>query len=313
MKRITTVKARKRRKKSDKTKATIYTLLVIGLTIYMCFLLLADLINIGMKMREIHYTLEIAFYVLAGALVYFFIINPLFTILFAPTFPLGTVYAEDSPEWNRGLKRIAKNLIRHNIPTPEQEQNLLEIFESEGDLKGALQAIMEGKVKGDVNKIIVESARNVMFMTALSQNSSLDMLSVLINAMAMIKKIVIRCGFRPTYIKLMKLFSNVLVTALIADGLERVGLETVFQSLKGVKGLLLGSLSEGLMNGFLMLRLGMVARNYIFSEGREIIREEIRRSAILEAAKVLPHFVAEVVTIIPRTIINYFKKDPLED
>ena len=50
-----------------------------------------------------------------------------------------------------------------------------------------------------------------MYLTALSQNSFVDILVVVVNNFNMIKKIVIRCGFRPSYVKLMKLYFNVIL------------------------------------------------------------------------------------------------------
>lgn len=301
-------------KKKEIGKGAIYTTLAIGLLALILFFLISDIMAVGERLRSIHVVVEIAFYALVVGLFYFFLAKPTFIILFAPSFPIGKVFDENTKEFDRTLKKIAKNLIKNDITTEAQTQRLLDIFESEGDLKEELADIYSNTIKKDVNNLIIESSRNVMFMTALSQNSSVDMLSVIINSMNMIKKIVVRCGFRPSFPKLAKLYVNVFATCLIADGIEKIGLETVFNNLKGLKGgFLLSNMSEGLTNGFLMLRLGMVARNYIFTEGKPIIRETIRKSAILEAAKILPGFISDVVTIIPKTILNFFKKDSYKE
>lgn len=310
MKKPKVIKSQKLKyKKKEIKKGVFYTTLAIGLLALIVFFFVSDIIAVGERLGKIHISLEISFYALSVILFYYFLAKPTFIILFAPSFPIGKVFDENTKEYDKTLKKIAKNLIKNDITTEEQTQRLIDIFESEGDLKEELASIYSNCIKKDVNKIIVESSRNVMFMTALSQNSSIDMLSVLINSMNMIKKIVVRCGFRPSFPRLAKLYVNVFATCLVADGIEKIGLETIFNNIKGAKGILVTNMGEGLANGFLMLRLGMIARNYIFSEGKSIIRENIRKSAILEATKILPNFVADVITIIPKTIINYFKKE----
>ena len=71
---------------------------------------------------------------------------------------------------------------------------------------------------------------------------------------------------------------------------------------------LLSSVIQGVANALLTIRIGCVTRRYLFSDGTVITKEEIRKQALKEAAKLLPLVVADTLTFFPKKIIKFFTK-----
>ena len=91
----------------------------------------------------------------------------------------------------------------------------------------------------------------------------------------MIKEIVQKCGFRPTYPKIGKLAVRVFSTALIAESLDGLNISDLFPQtstniLAEVPMIkpIASSIASGISNALLTLRVGIVTRNYLFSESR---------------------------------------------
>ena len=150
------------------------------------------------------------------------------------------------------------------------------------------------------------------------------MISVFTINLQMIKNLVLKCGFRPTYKNLSKLTVNVFGTALIAEGLENMRLEDILpNSSLNVLGEiplikpLISSVIQGITNALLTIRIGCVTRRYLFSDGEVITKEDIRKQALKEAAKLLPLVIADTITFFPKKVVRFFtnrkKVDNLEE
>lgn len=155
-----------------------------------------------------------------------------------------------------------------------------------------------------------------MLSTAISQNAKVDMITVYGVNIKMIKELVVKCGFRPSIRNLSKLSINVLSTALIADGLEKISFDEIFP--QGSLGILenvplikpvMSSVTQGIANALLTLRIGMVSRKYLFKDGNDVTQELIRKNAWKESAKLIPTLVSDTFTFVPKKIIGLFKKD----
>ena len=157
-----------------------------------------------------------------------------------------------------------------------------------------------------------------MVSTAISQNGRLDFVSVVVINLKMIKEIVLKCGFRPSYPKLGKLAANVFSTALIAEGLEGLDFSDLFPSsttnflseIPLIKPIA-SSILQGISNALLTIRIGIVTRKYLFTEYKNISKTEIRVSSIKESIKVLPIVVKDVMNYFPNKIASLFKKTKL--
>ncbi|MFA6627933.1 MAG: DUF697 domain-containing protein [Bacilli bacterium] len=294
-----------------------WILILIGVGIVILLMIVSSAISLGEKLRTIHPYVEYGFYIIYAFLVYFLIVNPIRIILFAPTFSITTTMEENNHRNSRIYKRVAKNIIQNNVLEDEEVNTLNASFKNNEDLRLALNQIFNTSIKKEIRSIIIRNATTVMISTAISQNGRLDMLTVLSVNLKMIKEIVLKCGFRPSYSKLGKLSINVIGTALVAETLEGLDFNDVFpQSTANflaeiplVKPIA-SSLIQGMSNALLTLRIGFIARRYLFSDVKEATKTVIRREAIKESMQALPIVMKDVLSFIPNRIVKLFTKKP---
>ena len=159
-----------------------------------------------------------------------------------------------------------------------------------------MNIIYNNQIKQKIDEIVISSARDTMFLTAVSQSSFIDSLAVLVNNFKMVKKIVILCGFRPTFYRLAKLYINIIASSLIADGLQKLDVSALIStSIQGTGKVLTNSTINGITNAFFMLRTGMLTRNYLYAKDPKKDKISLKNSAFVEASKLLPSFISELI------------------
>ncbi|AUD64492.1 hypothetical protein BK011_01925 [Tenericutes bacterium MZ-XQ] len=303
-------------KKKDSTKIFWY-LTAIGFIILFLLMLLSSVLDVGERLTNISPYLAYGFYGLVVILLYALIFRPMHIILFSPTFSVQTTLDDDevSRKNFRLYKRVVKRLLDEPYLPEEEKAQLLNTLSSKDELQASLNHAFNKYVKKEINKRIKKHAKTVMISTAISQNGRLDFFTVIVVNLRMIKELVEMCGFRPSYKNLSKLTVNVFTTALIAEGLENIDISDVVpQSTMNTLGEIplikpiMGSVTQGISNALLTLRIGIVTRKYLFSDAKEITKEKIRRDALLEAAKMLPSVVGDAMLILPKKFLGLFKK-----
>lgn len=300
-----------------KTKK-LWIIIGIGICLLFLIILISDVINVGKSLREISKYLEYAFYALTVFLLYFLIINPLRIILFSPSFSIVTTLDEENEKNIKVYKKIIKTL-ENNKSISHEDYLMLHTYETSKELRDELSKLFNNKIKKDINKIIRNNAKTVLISTAIAQSGKLDMYTVITINIKMIKEIVLRCGFRPSFTKLGKLSFRVFTTALISETLEGLDLTEVFpQSTTNMLSQvpfvkpIASSLLNGISNALLTLRVGVVTRNYLFSEGN-LNKDQIRINAIKESISIIPSVVKDVISYFPNKVINsIFKKQKEE-
>ena len=163
-------------------------------------------------------------------------------------------------------------------------------------------------------------AKTVIISTAISQNGKLDMFTVIAVNLKIIKELVLECVFRPSFTNLGKLSVNVLVTALIADGLEDLNFNELFPTsttsfladIPLIKPIM-SSVMQGISNALLTLRIGLVTRRFLFSDLKEVSKKEIRRDALKESIRMLPVIVKESIVVFPERIRSFFRKKTTDE
>ncbi len=290
----------------------------IGIMIFFMIILISDIIAAGEKIRKISPYLEYGFYVLTVLLFYFLIFNPLRIILFSPSFSIVTVVDEENEKNLKVYKRIVKTL-KDAKSINEDDVKRLESCETSGELREELSLVFNLSIKKEINRIIRKNAKTVLVSTAICQSGKLDMYTVISINIKMIKEIVVKCGFRPSYPKLGKLAVRVFSTALIAESLEGLDFSDIFPQstvnyladvplVKPIATSLIG----GISNALLTLRVGVVTRNYLFSEGK-LNKDEIRTKAIKESLKIIPGVIKDAFAYFPNKIIKAFTKNKTEE
>lgn len=303
------------KKKKDTTK-TFWYAIAIGFILLFVLILLSSILDVGDRLRAVHPYVEYGFYGLSFILVYLLILRPVHIILFSPAFSVETTL-DDAKVINHSVhKKVAKRLLEDPNLSEDNQTRLNDALKSNPeDLKLALNHVFTHHVKKEMNAVIKKHAKTVMLSTAISQNGRLDFFTVIVVNLKMIKELVVMCGFRPSFKNLSKLTVNVFSTALIAEGLENMDI-TELMPTSTVNTLgevpfikpVLSSVTQGISNALLTLRIGIVTRKFLFSDAKEITKEEIRRTALIEAAGMIPAVVGDALMILPKRIASLFKK-----
>ena len=306
-------------KKKSKNKFIWYAI-ALGIIILFLLMLLSSVLGVGERLRNINKWVEYGFYAVVVFLVYFLILRPVHIILFSPSFSIETTLDKETRKNLKVYKQVSKRLIEQDILPEEMNKELKDNMRNPKELKLVLNQAFNKHVKKELNKIIKRNAKTVMVSTAISQNGRLDLYTVVVVNIKMIKELVETCGFRPNMKNLSKLTINVFTTALIAEGLENMDLNDILpSSTMNVLGEiplikpLMSSVIQGVSNALLTLRVGIVTRKYLFSDAAEITKAEIRRGALLEAAGMLPSVVGDALLLFPTKFFGMFKRKKKTD
>lgn len=297
----------------NKGAKKLWYLIAICCLILFTIILVACVIDIGEKLRNIDKYVEYVFYVLVVILVFFGIINPIRIIITSPTFN-SEVTNNDDHKQRKAYRLVARNIIKAN-ELSDENKNKLQKYRSYDELQLNLQLVFEKEIRPQLNKIMIRNAKTVLISTALCQNARVDMITVFSVDINMVKELVVKCGFRPNMRNLSKLLVKIFGTALVAEGLQSISIDdilpasatNVFKEVPVIKPII-SSLSQGLANALLTLRIGCVARRYLFKDGSCITREDIRKQAFKDAMFLYPQVIAGTLTFVPKKVINLFSK-----
>ena len=193
----------------------------IASVFFLILIILSSVLELGERLNKIHPYVEYGFYGVAVILFIILFLRPLFLILFSPSFSLDELFSEEENA-NKNFsmyKKVAKNLQAEDIISEEDKLALTESMTDALILKKTLAGIFDETIKKELNKMIVTHAETVFLSTAISQNGKLDAVAVITINLKLIKNLVLKCGFRPSYYSLGKLSVNVLSTAIIAESL----------------------------------------------------------------------------------------------
>lgn len=297
--------------KKSKTKI-FWISIAIGCLIVFTLMLLSSVINIGERLRKLHVSVEIAFYVLVFLIVFLVIINPIRIILTSPSFEICTTLDPDSHKVRSVYRAVARNMAK-NQNVDEEHRLLLTKYKNYDELQMNMTVVFHDCIKKNLNNIIIKKAKTVLISTAICQNARMDMITVFSVNLNMIKNLVTECGFRPNMTNLSKLTINVFSTALIAEGLESISIDDILpNSVNNALGQIpfirpvMASVTQGIANALLTIRIGCVTRKYLFRDGNIITKEDIRKSAFKDSLILLPMVLYGTLTFIPKKIVHMF-------
>lgn len=297
--------------KKSKTKI-FWISIAIGCLIVFTLMLLSSVINIGERLRKLHVSVEIAFYVLFFLIVFLVIINPIRIILTSPSFEICTTLDPDSHKVRSVYRAVARNMAK-NQNVDEEHRLLLTKYKNYDELQMNMTVVFHDCIKKNLNNIIIKKAKTVLISTAICQNARMDMITVFSVNLNMIKNLVTECGFRPNMTNLSKLTINVFSTALIAEGLESISIDDILpNSVNNALGQIpfikpvMASVTQGIANALLTIRIGCVTRKYLFRDGNIITKEDIRKSAFKDSLILLPMVLYGTLTFIPKKIVHMF-------
>jgi len=295
----------------NKKAKKLWHFVAICAIILFSIILVACVLDLGEKLRNINQYVEYAFYVLVVVLVFFGIINPIRIIISSPSFNSEITDNKDRKQ-RKTYRLVAKNIVKNN-ELKEENKVLLLKYKDYDELQLNLQIVFEKEIRNQLNKIIIRNAKTVFISTALCQNARVDMITVFAVDINMVKQLVVKCGFRPNMVNLSKLLVKIFTTALIAEGLQSITMEDILPSsasntLKEIPLVkpILSSLTQGMANALLSLRIGCVARRYLFKDANCITKEDVRKAAFKDALALYPQVIAGTLTFVPKKIIQFF-------
>lgn len=299
--------------KKERRQSAFWFLIALGFIILLLLMLLSSVLDVGERLTSVHPYLSYGFYGMTALLVYLLLVRPVYSITIRQTFSVQTSLEQGKNM--RLIKRVSKTLQNAPYISEDEKQRLSMHMSDNKLLIESLSKVYQGSVKKEMTSIMQHHAKTVMVSTAISQNGRLDFLTVLLVNTKMIKELVEVCGFRPSYQQLAKLSIQVISTALVAEGLEDLNLQDVLpqSTLNSMSEIplmkpLLSSVTQGISNALLTLRIGIVTREYLFVSAKQLTKTEIRRTAFLEAATLTPKVIADAFAILPKSIINIFQK-----
>jgi putative membrane protein len=115
-----------------------------------------------------------------------------------------------------------------------------------------------GPLDIEARQIVVGASKRVSIVTAISPRAAVDMVFVLVNGLRMVRKLAALYGGRPGALGMVKLFRQVISHLAVTGG---VGLtDSLIQQVigHGLATRLSARLGEGMINGLLTARLGLL-------------------------------------------------------
>lgn len=151
--------------------------------------------------------------------------------------------------------------------------------------------LMTNEDKLNADQIVKKSSQNLFLLTTISQNGTLDILTCLSINISMINRLVELRAKRPSLIQILKLYVAVISSSVLIASADEVLDDINLSELLGMSsinatGVLLKSMTNGMLNSLVTMRVGMTALRYLelgsleFNRNKHSIRKEIRRKAI---------------------------------
>jgi uncharacterized membrane protein YcjF (UPF0283 family) len=289
----------------------------IGALFFAILVILSSVLQLGERLTTITPYLAYAFYAIAAILFLLLFVRPIFLIVFSPTFSMDSLFTEaENAKKNYAMyRRVAKNLTKEDYLSEDEKSILADSLSNPLELKKTLSNVFDTTIKKELNRIIAQHAETVFLSTAISQNGRLDSIAVFTINLQLIKALVLKCGFRPSYAALGRLSFNVLTSAIIAESLEDINFSELFPG-KGLAALgevpflkiITGSLAQGVGNALLSLRVGIICRNYLFMNLKGVPKNKIRKMAFAEAVVLFPLVISESIKKLPNRLRSIFEK-----
>jgi putative membrane protein len=135
----------------------------------------------------------------------------------------------------------------------------------------------------EARALVASAAKRVSVVTAISPRAAVDMLFVLINALNLIRRLAVLYGGRPGALGVLKLFRRVVSHLAITGGVAIT--DSLLQQLigHGLAAKLSARLGEGIVNGLLTARLGLLTVDVV----RPLPFHELPRPSLNDVAGAL--------------------------
>ncbi len=286
------------------TTSRIWYVIGLCLALLVLFILIGSVLTIGDHLMSANTVLGIVFYVLVVALVIVGIVYPVVRVFTHPVFSLYRLHDQQGRAKMRWCRRLANNLIQNAELTAEERAAVHACLETGSDADDQLIAFFNAHIVPTLDAETRSAAKAVFFATAISRSALVDIVTMLTINFNLVKAIVERCGFRPTTAALWRLYGRVMLSALVAAGLEDIDLDGLLGNLMGggtgarISGSLLSSATQGTINAFLVYRVGVMTKRYLCAADGAPSFAKLRRASYGEALRLMrtSGFMTEVLS-----------------
>ncbi len=234
-----------------------------------------------------------AFYAVVLGLLGYYVARPAFKLVKMP--PITEFKQINDKISDEDLRKVGERLKSDDEKDNEFCKNF-DYYNSSSSYKPKQIENVNGEIKRRF-QLIEDEIRNSSIkagvLTAISQNSKIDAVSVLIVNFKMIYKLITLAGFRPNNIQLLKIYWRILSAGVFAYALsetfnlasDSVGGEVTEKIASAFAGKVTKSVSDGIINGLLTWRLGYVTKKFLelgeegfAKEDSKIIYQDARKS-----------------------------------
>ncbi len=299
------IDARQRRTGSMRTSTVV---VLVCLVILVALTVLGSVLNVGDHLMDANVVLGTLFYVLVGVVVVVGVVRPVIEVSRRPVFSLYQLRDEHGRAKRRHCRMLVDNLVNNAGLTPAQKSEVEGYLLAGDEADDLLIDFFKRTCVPQIDAECRRSATTAFFATAISHSALVDTVTMLSVCLELVRSIVQRCGFRPTNLGLARLYSRVMLSALIAGGLDDADLDGLMgQALGGGAGargagILLGSATSGMVSAFLTFRVGVITRDWLCSEDGPARMASIRRVSYGEALSMMrtSGFLQEVAGAVKR-------------
>lgn len=303
----------------DKIKKYFLGILILFLALFV-IIILNQIVAIYNNLSGIHPILGIIGAIITSLLLVALVLLQLYAFFKFPkikTLPANPTAEEVQIFKEEYFERLKKNKSLKSIN-----------YEFVGDDLDGIIENATSRLKAEAMIKIKSDANSVFLTTAVSQNGVLDGLSVLFTLATMIYKLIEIYENRPSFKRLIYLYSQIASVVLIAGSIEDMNLieeqlEPILTSLLGssiisaipgavgVTTLVTNSLVEGSVNALLTLRVGIVAVRYL-SSPVDLDKKTLRKGAFYEATGHLGAIIANNGFEIVKAITKVTKRATID-
>lgn len=190
-----------------------------------------------------------------------------------------SILASDSREQGRALVADMLSLTRR-IPRLARARARIEDHRSDiidgRDLIRLAERELMGPLDVEARRLVVAASKRVSVVTAISPRAAVDMVFVLANALRLVRQLAVLYGGRPGALGVFKLLRQVMSHLAVTGGVSLT--DSVVQQVigHGIAARLSARLGEGMVNGLLTARLGLLTIDLV----RPLPFHELSRPAL---------------------------------
>jgi putative membrane protein len=174
---------------------------------------------------------------------------------------VATVVSDDRDEGRKVVSDLVS--LTHRMPNLARgrarlQEHLSEIIDGRDLVKLAERELMT-PLDAEARRIVSSAAKRVSVVTAVSPRAAVDMIFVLVNTLSMVRKLAVLYGGRPGALGVLKLLRQTVSHLAVTGGLAMT--DSLIQQVvgHGIAARLSSKLGEGVLNGLLTARLGLMA------------------------------------------------------